>query len=271
MRAIRLKRVGIVTAVTVSAAVVASGGVALAASGTSAPATISACYKAGSSPTALEWIKTTGSCPRGYTKVSWNQRGVQGPAGSKGATGTRGAAGATGARGATGATGARGTTGATGPTGAQGPAGVAYGLTATSASTIPLSSSTSAQLLRTGNADAGTYYVEGSLTFEVPPNDGVICELDDSGLPYQASNQGDMNEWLTITVLGSVKLQEGDEPYIGCWDDSGNAQFSVGSMNATLIGTSTGLANATGPSASTSPSSPAGWNLGQNPSPSPSS
>jgi hypothetical protein len=71
-------------------------------------------------------IKSTGTCPAGDTKISWNQTGPVGPAGPQGPVGATGAQGPAGPKGATGATGAQGPAGAQGPvgaTGAQGPKG----------------------------------------------------------------------------------------------------------------------------------------------------
>jgi len=75
---------------------------------------INACYKNQAPHTLLH---STGSCPNGYTPLSWNRTGPQGPAGQQGATGAQGATGQTGA---TGQQGPAGNDGATGP---QGPAG----------------------------------------------------------------------------------------------------------------------------------------------------
>jgi hypothetical protein len=88
-----------------------SGGAALASdSPQSVKAQIQACYKPGQNPSGLELL-TKGSCPKGFSKVTWN---VQGPAGPKGATGPQGHAGPAGAKGATGAAGPAGPAGPTG-------------------------------------------------------------------------------------------------------------------------------------------------------------
>jgi hypothetical protein len=64
-----------------------SGGAALASdSPQSVKAQIQACYKPGQNPSGLELL-TKGSCPKGFSKVTWN---VQGPAGPAGPTGTFG-------------------------------------------------------------------------------------------------------------------------------------------------------------------------------------
>src|ERR1700731_5414207 len=85
-----------------------SGGAALASdSPQSVKAPIQACYKSGQNPSGLELL-TKGSCPKGFSKVTWN---VQGPAGPKGATGPQGHVGPAGAKGATGAAGPSGPAG----------------------------------------------------------------------------------------------------------------------------------------------------------------
>ena len=77
-------------------------------------------------------VLTSGSCQSNETPLSWNQQGVQGPAGAQGPAGPQGGPGpqgpqgVPGSQGATGPQGAQGTkgdTGATGATGAQGPQG----------------------------------------------------------------------------------------------------------------------------------------------------
>ena len=100
-----------------------SGGAALASDSPQATTTqIHACYKSGQNPSGLELL-TKGSCPKGFTTVTWNVTGPAGPTGPKGATGATGAKGATGATGAKGATGATGPQGATGATGSRGATG----------------------------------------------------------------------------------------------------------------------------------------------------
>jgi hypothetical protein len=140
----RLPRLGGLrkTAVLGAVAVVAvglSGGTALASdSSQDWNGQIQACYKAGENPADLQLL-TKGSCPRGYSTITWNIQGPAGPQGPPGLRGATGATGATGAKGATGATGATGPAGpagpagATGAAGAQGPAGPAGATGATGA------------------------------------------------------------------------------------------------------------------------------------------
>jgi Collagen triple helix repeat (20 copies) len=127
-----------IAAATIGAvALVCAGGGYAFASGASS-STITACVHKGSGALYV------GRCKKHDGKLSWNQvgpagpagtagpkgdAGPQGPAGPQGNPGTAGpkgdtgAAGATGPQGATGATGPQGDTGATGPQGATGPTG----------------------------------------------------------------------------------------------------------------------------------------------------
>src|ERR1700740_2000062 len=94
-----IRRLGTTGAVAVvaSAVVAGGGGVALASTSSSpAPSTVTACYKTGSAPTALDRVSNGASCPKGYTKLVWNMQGPAGPRGATGATGPAGPRGTTG-------------------------------------------------------------------------------------------------------------------------------------------------------------------------------
>ncbi len=123
-------RFGLAPILSISLAVVAFGGLALAGGS----GVIDACYKTNNgqlrvidpatdkclpSETALSWNQTGSAGPSGATGAT----GATGPAGAMGATGPTGPTGVTGPMGATGANGAGGATGATGQTGATGPQG----------------------------------------------------------------------------------------------------------------------------------------------------
>jgi hypothetical protein len=89
--------------------------------------TIFACYS--NTTKALSETTKTAGCKTGFTELSWNAKGPQGPQGApgpqgaKGAQGVQGPQGATGPQGAKGAAGPQGATGAQGATGPQGPPG----------------------------------------------------------------------------------------------------------------------------------------------------
>jgi len=101
---------------------VASGGIAYAATASSGPVdssgAVHGCYTNqaanGSHVVVLQDAGTT--CPKGTTAITWNEAGPAGPAGPTGAAGPAGPAGSNGDTGAT---------GPAGPTGPQGPAGPA--------------------------------------------------------------------------------------------------------------------------------------------------
>jgi hypothetical protein len=135
------KRFGLLAAGGLAVALVAVGGTALAASTSpvSSAGTITGCYSNAevSGAHAVELQDGGTSCPKGWSAISWDQTGPQGPAGATGATGPAGPAGATGlagppgpagATGAQGPAGPQGPAGATGATGAQGPAGTVSSL-----------------------------------------------------------------------------------------------------------------------------------------------
>jgi len=73
----------------------------------------------------LRVVNSISECTSSEHAVSWDEKGLVGPAGPKGATGAQGPAGATGATGATGAQGPAGPAGPAGATGAAGAQGVA--------------------------------------------------------------------------------------------------------------------------------------------------
>jgi hypothetical protein len=101
-----VKKIIVATAAAAAGLALGISGFALGA--TSTP-TITACYL-NKAPHTLS--HTTGACPKGYTKLTWN---ITGPQGAAGKTGPTGAVGATGATGQTGAAGAQGSTGPAGP------------------------------------------------------------------------------------------------------------------------------------------------------------
>src|SRR5712691_2608774 len=99
----------------ISLAVVAFGGLALAAGS----GVIDACYKTNNGQ--LRVIDpATDKCLPSETALSWSQTGSAGSCGARGATGATGPAGAVGATGAMGPTGVTGPVGATGANGAGG-------------------------------------------------------------------------------------------------------------------------------------------------------
>jgi hypothetical protein len=112
------KRIGLLAAGGLAAALVAGGGTALAASTSpiSGTGVITGCYTNaavnGSHAVVLQNGGT--SCPQGTSAITWDQTGPAGPTGPAGATG------ATGAAGSAGATGAQGTNGTNGSNGANG-------------------------------------------------------------------------------------------------------------------------------------------------------
>jgi hypothetical protein len=103
-------------AVAVTLLVLALGGVAYATIPDS-NGVIHGCYDSGGNVKVIDTDKTA-SCPKGYTALSWNQTGTQGP---KGDTGPAGPTGPTGPTGPKGDIGPQGDPGPQGPAGPAGP------------------------------------------------------------------------------------------------------------------------------------------------------
>jgi hypothetical protein len=252
MRSMRLKKMGIVTVAAVSAVVLAGGGAAYAAVRSSAPPTISACYKSsGSGLKALEWVKASSKCPGGYTKITWNQQGIQG---ARGTTGTTGAKGTTGPAGPQGKTGNTGPQGPEGPQGPVGPDGESLGITATvpyNSNGTPLTTS-GAEVIDTPQlGTGGVYYVTADVVVGIQPNDQVTCQV---GYPpegksaiedYRASNQGSAGIWATIPINAVVATSKGDDIDINCTSqtDNGDTAYYEATLNAVLMGASAGPTN----------------------------
>ena len=108
------------------AAVLAGGGVAMAAIPSTATGKITACVNKQSAAVRIIDSQAGKRCKPTEKTVTWNAvgpRGATGPAGPAGAPGERGPAGATGAPGAAGLTGASGPAGPAGQAGPTGPVG----------------------------------------------------------------------------------------------------------------------------------------------------
>jgi hypothetical protein len=235
-----IRRMGTTGAIAVVAIALLAGGggVALASNSASTPATITACYKTGSAPTALDRVNNGASCARGYTKLVWNLQGPAGPrgaTGAKGATGPKGATGAAGSKGATGATGARG---ATGPQGPAGPAGSPAGAYGTVNGAISLSDGQAHAVLTSSPVTvAGTYLVTASITMLVSTGDYVGC--------YVANGAGSLNEigpsaadqYYSMSVEDEVTVTAGQQIPIECEDENSSpgTYFANGTIGAVLI------------------------------------
>jgi hypothetical protein len=123
------RRAGVVVAGVTAAALATGGAEAASAAGAphlaTATVTIYACYS--NTTKALSETTKANGCKTGFTELSWNAKGPQGPQGATGPQGPAGPQGAKGTSGARGATGAQGATGPQGPQGAQGPPGAVAG------------------------------------------------------------------------------------------------------------------------------------------------
>lgn len=243
-RRVAASRVG-VGAVSASAALVLGGGsVALAGSST-APATITACYKSGSSPASLERIASGHSCPKGYAKIVWNQQGPAGPQGP------------TGAKGATGATGATGTKGATGAQGPAGPPGEQTGLTVSDplSDKILLSTTLTPVIATPLITQAGTYYVTASLVFVDSPGVSVACEPSSGGAEVGGTPGTDAltdSGLVTLPLNFTVSALAGTSIQIYCEATAVDNAVSEGAnINAILVANSTGTPGTSAPAHAT--------------------
>jgi hypothetical protein len=236
-----IRRMGTTGAIaTVAIALLAGGGgVALASSSASAPPTITACYKAGSAPTALDRVNNGAACPKGDTKLVWN---LQGPRGATGAAGPKGATGAAGKAGAQGTAGAKGATGATGATGAQGPAGPAgnpAGASGASGTIVNLGDAKLHTVLTTSPVSVpGTYLVTASVDAVVDTGDYVACTAIDGNSNAEVGvGPSPAPQYQDISVVDTVTATAGQQLAVECQDYESNTgtYYFLGTIDATLI------------------------------------
>ena len=216
-----LRRGSLWTAVA-GLAILASGGVTLAGTATSAMTTaqIRACYLPGSNPSALKVLHKTGSaCPKGYQTLVWNTtgpRGKQGPAGPQG------------------------------PQGPQGPEGLSTGVSAGNLQHVPIDGGPNDPItVMTGPAvpAGGVYYLTGSLTIEVAQGDFVGCSFSPQSSEPTNEEIGPATAVMfeSMSLNGEISLNAGQSPSIVCIDANSNptTQTGEGDLNAVLISNST--------------------------------
>ena len=153
----------------VAATAMAAGGVGIANAASGPPAVTSgvifACYS--KSTNSLFHTTQAKGCKTGFTELSWNAKGPQGPRGPQGAKG------ATGPQGAKGATGPQGAKGATGP---QGPPGAIADFTTQTAIGIPIRFST--VLVSVTPTTAGMYNVTDTwAAFDSATSTSMNCSI----------------------------------------------------------------------------------------------
>jgi hypothetical protein len=233
----RLVSVTAIGAVAVLA--LAGGGVALA---NSQSAEIHACYKSGHSPAELLRISGSG-CPRGYTEITWNRQGQQGPQGPKGATGGQGPVGPRGPQGVPGPAGPPGSQGPQGGTGAQGPAGTngaQFGVAQTVLADQALDGAFEQLVTTPAVPVAGTYYINASLVFQLAAGDILNCTINGTGSDTAITQApADSSLWSTQALVGSVSLDAGATIGITCRSSqNGATHFRVAHVTATLVNNS---------------------------------
>ena len=210
-----LRRGSLWTAVA-GLAILASGGVTLAGTVTSATtaAQIKACYLPGSNPSALKVLHKTGSaCPKGYQTLTWNTTGPRGKQG---------------------------------PAGPQGPAGLSTGVSAGNLQHVPIDGGPNDPItVMTGPAvpASGVYYLSGSLTIEVAQGDFVGCSFSPQASEPTNEEIGPATAVMfeSMSLNGEISLNAGQSPSIVCIDANSNptTQTGEGDLNAVLISNST--------------------------------
>lgn len=253
----RSRAIGATVVGTSAMLVLAGGGIALASTHHATPATITACYKKGHAVTQLDRIANGRSCPRGYEKVTWNEkgprgeRGKRGPRGATGLTGATGSQGPAGPKGVTGATGPqgpagpKGDAGAVGPQGPAGPAGVQYGVTATNSTIIDLAQGIEKQVLATPDVPvSGTYYVFASVDLNLPAGSFAVCRVNgtsEGSTTVQAAMGTDGSSvWTSVPLVAAISVTKGNPITVGCLSPLANAYAQLGTVNATLVNDSAG-------------------------------
>ena len=203
-------------------AVLAGGGAAFAvtrAPGTARPAEIAACYLNTTKPgrAVLVHIAASGTCPKGYKKVTWNAQGPMGTAGRKGDTGAP---------------------------------GLSYGFTASSGTNVsfPMANTLYTVLTSPGAPVSGEYYVSASLTISIAAGNEVGCysPQQDSTVINTASAGSSIGQYVTIAADFTVTLNTGGTITIDCEGGlTQSGQFVNGTLNAVLIDSSISGANTT--------------------------
>ena len=195
---------------------------------------------------AISIVSKTAVCKAGFTKISWNQVGPQGPAGAKGATGAAGPVGPKGMTGAQGPQGIPGATGPQGPQGVQGPAGISSGNFVSVGNSGPLAVSPGTLVAQTNPVAAtGTYYINASALLHVDANDGAYCYTTSQfngggGLQGGSDSNNGPNSGNTFdqaSITDSIFVGAGDTFQLWCYSATGAANSTVfnAGLSATLI------------------------------------
>ena len=214
----RRVRIGLAVGTGVAAlAAVPLGAFALTSSTTAGQ--IKACYPTGTGLKVMNHIATGSACPTGYSSLTWNKVGPQGPQGVQG------------------------------PKGVQGPAGISVGASGTSATSVPLNTAqTLTPVLSTAAApQGGTYYVNASVMLVVAQGDTVVCVMSGAnGETGAFSTVGPVanQTYETLPLSQNVALNAGGSATVECTDYTSNSatSFYDGAITATLINSSTGNA-----------------------------
>lgn len=188
-----------------SAAIIAGGGVAIAAIPASDTGEITGCYTIRNGDVRVIDLEAGDTCTKNETQIEWNQTGPAGPAGAIGATGPAGPQGQAGPQGEVGPAGPQGQQGPAGPAGADGatgPAG-ATGVVTTRffagsvGSIAPSSPSVWAFAGPTSpvTTTTATQRLTGAATAQMGMNAGSPMQSGDVDLCYQANGGGTLSNF----------------------------------------------------------------------------
>jgi hypothetical protein len=218
-------RGGGVLAAGVTLTVLATGGVAVASDaaggGTVTAGTIRACFQPGTPTAPLQVLtRTHASCPTGERRLTWNTVGPQGPQGIPGDPGP------------------------------QGPPGLSTGVTTGTLTHQAIDAGNTPVTVITAPAVpvSGIYYITASATVQVAGGDAVACAAIPNQIEPQTTQFGPASETVpaSLALNGALLLSAGQAPSVICIDltSNQNTTFLQGSLNATLISSSSGPAAA---------------------------
>ena len=152
----------VVAGCTAGSAVLIAAAVPAIAAATATPVTYYACVTAKTG--AIKIVSASARCQAGQNKISWNNKGPQGPMGAPGPRGPQGVMGSTG------------------PVGPQGPPGVVAGYLSTphSGNDISIAGSPSSSTIVSRTLPAGDFLVTAVVPLVGTTPGTVGCQLNDS-------------------------------------------------------------------------------------------
>lgn len=169
---------------------------------------IHGCYKSGGTAHPLKVIdnSVTAKCPSGYTALSWNKAGPQGPAGPQGAAGPQG------------------------PAGPQGNSGLPAGYANESIDGYTLTETANTTVVATPPLPAGSYIVNATVSLYSPTVPaGAQCAIIGTPGNYSGANVPSNNGLATVAMTAGITLSAPGPITVQC---SGTAQTSGENITA---------------------------------------